>query len=83
MVFDITTTINFAFSVIIVILGLWVYRARNNSFALYISIAFALFAIAHLEILLGIASTNISIVIIRSIGYLVVIYALCRELLTK
>ncbi len=81
MAFDPTVLINFVFAVIIVILGFWVYRAKKFVLALYIALAFGLFAISHLAILLGTPSTDISIIIIRSLGYLVVIYALAREAL--
>jgi hypothetical protein len=76
---DTTTLVNFIFSVIVLILGFWVYRAKKIVLALYIALAFALFAISHLAILLGTPSANISILIIRSLGYLVIIYALARE----
>jgi hypothetical protein len=83
MAFDPTTTMNFIFSVIIVILGFWVYKVKNNVLALYIALAFGLFAISHLSILLGTPSTSISIIIIRALGYLVVIFALSKEILRK
>ena len=79
MAFDLTTMLNFIFAVIIVILGYWVFRTKKLILALYIALAFGLFAISHLAILLGTPSTNISIIIIRSLGYLVVIFALIRE----
>ena len=83
MVFDVTTTINLIFSVLIVILGLWVFKIKNYLLALYIALAFALFAITHLAILLGTASTNILIITFRSLGYLVIIFALFIEALQK
>jgi len=79
MALDITTLLNFIFAVIIVILGLWVFRVKKLIIALYIALAFGLFAVSHLAILLGTPSSNISIIIIRSLAYLVVIYALARE----
>jgi hypothetical protein len=83
MVFDVTTTLNLIFSVIIVILGLWVFKIKKYLLALYIAIAFALFAITHLAILLGTASNNILIITFRSLGYLVIIFALFIEVLRK
>lgn len=79
MAFDPTTLLNFIFAVIIVILGYWVYRAKKLVLALYIALAFGLFAISHLAMLLGTPSSDISIIVIRSLAYLVVIYALARE----
>ena len=83
MVFDVTTTINLIFSVIIVILGLWVFKIKKYLLALYIAIAFALFSITHLAMLLGTASSNILIITFRSLGYLVIIFALFIEALHK
>ncbi len=83
MVFDVTTTLNLIFSLIIVILGLWVFKIKKYLLALYISLAFALFAFSHLAILLGTTSTNILIITFRSLGYLVIIFALLIEALKK
>lgn len=79
MAFDPTTLLNFIFTVIILILGVWVFRAKKIVLAVYIAIAFGLFAISHLAVLLGAASTEISIIVVRSLAYLVLIYALVRE----
>lgn len=83
MAFDPTVLVNFIFAVIIVILGFWVYRLKRMMLALYVAFGFALFAISHLAILLGTPSSDISIIIIRSLGYLVIIYGLAREVLRK
>jgi len=83
MAVDPTTLLNFVFAVIIAILGFWVYKVKENILALFIAIAFVLFAISHLAILLGTNSTNISIIAIRALGYLVIIYALIREAIRK
>jgi hypothetical protein len=79
MALDVTVLLNFIFAVIIVILGFWVFRAKKLIIALYIALAFGLFAVSHLAILLGAPSTNISIIVIRSLAYLVIIFALARE----
>lgn len=79
MAMDPTVLLNFVFALIIVILGLWVFKAKKLILALYIALAFGLFAISHLAMLLGTPSTSISIIVIRALGYLVVIYALARE----
>lgn len=79
MAMDPTLLLNFIFALIVVILGLWVFKTKKLLLALYIAIAFGLFAISHLAILLGTPNANISIIVIRALGYLVVIYALARE----
>lgn len=79
MAFDPTTLLNFVFTVIILILGVWVYKAKKIVLAIFVAIGFGLFAISHLAILLGASSSEISIIVIRTLAYLVVIYALVRE----
>ena len=79
MVADITTTLNFVFGVIILFLGLWVYKIKQYTLALYIALAFGIFAVSHLEVLLGVSTSNISVIFIRVLAYLVIIYALIRE----
>jgi hypothetical protein len=79
MAMDTTVVLNFIFALIIVILGIWVFRAKKMVIALYIALAFALFAISHLAILMGTPDTNISIIVTRALGYLVIIYALVKE----
>jgi VIT1/CCC1 family predicted Fe2+/Mn2+ transporter len=84
MAVDPTTLMNFIFGVIIVILGFWVFRLKKYTLALYVAIGFGLFAISWLEILLGATSSNnISIILLRALGYLVVIFALFREAVLK
>ncbi len=84
MVVDYTTLMNFIFGVIIVILGLWVFKLKKYTLALYVALGFGLFAVSWLEILLGaISSNNVSIILIRALGYLVIVFALFREAILK
>jgi hypothetical protein len=78
IVLDPVTILNLVFCIIIVVLGYWEYNKKNSLIALYIVITFALFGIAHLAIILGVQSSNIFILIIRSLAYLVIIYALYK-----
>ncbi len=81
---DPITLMNFIFGVIIVILGLWVFKLKKYTLALYVALGFGLFAISWLEILLGSTnSNNISIILIRALGYLVIIFALFREAILR
>ena len=81
---DHTTLMNFIFGVIIVILGLWVFKLKKYTLALYVALGFGLFAISWLEILLEATnSNNISIILIRALGYLVIIFALFREAILR
>ncbi|AEG19215.1 hypothetical protein [Methanobacterium paludis] len=78
MVWDPVTLLNLIFCIIIVILGYWAYRKKENVIAIYIAIAFGLFGISHLAILLGSPSSAVSLLVIRTLGYLVVIFALYK-----
>ncbi len=78
IVLDPVTILNLVFCIIIVGLGYWEYNKKKSLIALYIAITFGLFGIAHLAIILGMKSSDIFIMIIRSIAYLVIIYALYK-----
>jgi hypothetical protein len=81
LVIDPVTILNLIFCIIIVCLGCWEYLRKESLIALYIAITFGLFGIAHLGIILGVKSSNIFILTIRSIAYLVIIYALYKTAL--
>jgi hypothetical protein len=83
MVVDVTATMNFVFGVIILLLGLWVYKIKQYALALYLALAFGIFAVSHLEVLIGIPSSDVSVIFLRALAYLVIIYALIREALVK
>ncbi len=82
MVNDITT-LDFVFGIIILILGLWVYKIKQYALALYLALAFGIFAVSYLEVLSGVSASNISVIFIRVLAYLVIVYALIREALVK
>jgi hypothetical protein len=91
------TVINLVLTTVILILGIWAFFKRKSDIAhgsskaiaipdvaLYIGIAFGLFAVSHALTLAGLAaSLQIFIIVIRIIGYLLVIVALCRILMKK
>jgi len=91
------TIINLVLTTVILILGIWAFFKRKSDIALgsnkaiaipdvalYIGIAFGLFAVSHALTLAGLAaSLEAFIIVIRTIGYLLVIVALCRILMKK
>lgn len=81
IILDPVTVLNLVFCIIIVCLGFWGYRKKESFIALCIAITFGLFGIAHLAIILGVESSNLFIMIVRSLGYLVIIYALYKTAL--
>jgi hypothetical protein len=71
------TIVNLILALIILGMGIWAYRKKGASFALYTGLGFGLFAISHLLTLLNLAGTLSEFLIgIRIIGYLLVIVAL-------
>jgi len=91
------TIINLVLTTVILILGIWAFFKRRSDIAqgnkkaiaipdvaLYIGIAFGLFAVSHALTLAGLAKSLEALIIsIRIIGYLLVIVALCRILVKR
>lgn len=77
IMFDPITTVNLILSLTILVLGVAAYGKKRNRFALYIGAAFGLFGLSHLLTLLGLAqSLTVFLIIIRTLAYLIVIFAL-------
>lgn len=78
------TVINLVLTIVILILGIWAYVKRKSEVALYIGIAFGLFAVSHALTLAGLAaSLDAFLITIRVVAYLLVVFALCRILMKK
>jgi CHASE2 domain-containing sensor protein len=77
-VWDPVSVLNLFFCILIVILGYWAYRQKENVIALYIGLGFGLFGISHIAVLLGSQSSEISLLVVRTLGYLVVIFAMYK-----
>lgn len=76
-VWDTVTFINLVLCIIIVILGLLVYRQRGAFGAVLIAGAFGLFALSHIYTLSGIGpSLEFAMISARTCGYILVIAAL-------
>ncbi len=77
-VLDPITTMNFVLSVVIVALAILVYTSKKTAIALYIGIAFAFFGISHFMNLVGAPGMTDVLLIIRTIAYLTVLFALFK-----
>ena len=76
---DTITAINFVMCVVILILGVMAYGKKKVAMPLLVGIAFGLFAVSHLATLLGFGEAWGSfLIVVRTIAYLLVIYALFR-----
>jgi hypothetical protein len=76
--------VNLVLCIIIVVLGILLYRKSHNSLPLFIAGAFGLFGISHAATLLGFrVPLTIPLIVIRALAYLLVIYALILNLKTS
>ncbi len=69
--------VNLLLCIIIVILGYWGYKKGRDFVPLYIGIAFGLFGLSHLAVLLGVNAETL-LIAIRLLAYLIVVYTLYK-----
>jgi len=75
-IWDPITAVNLVLSIIILVLGYWGYKKSKDKIPLYIGIAFGLFGVSHIATLLDFKQSLESVlIIIRTLAYLIVIYA--------
>ena len=76
---DIVSVLNLLLTVIVCALGIWGYSRTKYEVPLYIGIAYGIFAVSHLVAVLGLAvNLNVFLIIIRVIGYLLMIFAVYK-----
>jgi hypothetical protein len=69
--------INLILCIIILIFGIISWQRTRNRVVLYVGTAFGLFGLSHLANLLGLGtSLNVVLIVIRTLAYLLVAYAL-------
>ncbi len=79
IVWDPTTTVNLVLCIIILIFAVIGYRRSGEVFPLYIGIAFGLFGLSHLAMLLGAKDSLAGVlIVVRTLAYLLVAFALYR-----
>ena len=76
---DLIYTVNLVLCTVILVLGYWAYKKKEDKTPLYIGVAFGIFGISHLTTLLGLkeALTDV-LIIIRALAYLIVVLALYK-----
>jgi hypothetical protein len=79
---DPVIAVNFAFCVVIVILGYLAYKKKRDTLPILIGTAFGLFGISHLLTLLSFNEATF-LITIRGLAYLIVIFALYRFLISQ
>lgn len=78
-VWDPMYTVNLLLCVIILGLGLWSYQKSKNKISLYLGLAFGLFGFSHAATLLGLKDAlEAGLIAIRTIAYLVVVFAVYK-----
>lgn len=71
--------VNLLLCIIIAALAYWGYKKSRDLTPLYIGIAFGLFGISHLAVLLGLKDAlETALILVRLLAYLVVIFALYK-----
>ncbi|MEN6342269.1 MAG: hypothetical protein ABFC89_06875 [Methanospirillum sp.] len=69
---------NFVLATAIFALGLWGYHKSGRLTEALVGVAFGLFAITHFLVLIGTSTTDLPILVIRIVAYLIVMYAMLR-----
>ena len=70
--------VNFALATTIFALGLWGYHTSRRLTEALVGVAFGLFAFTHLLVILGTSTTELLILVVRIVAYLIVMYAMLR-----
>ena len=74
---DTLTFVNLVLCIVILVFGIISYQRMKSRVTLYVGTAFGLFGLTHLAKLLSLDGTlNIELIIIRTLAYLLVTYAL-------
>ena len=77
LVLDPIYIVNLTLCIIILLLGVFGYRKNGNPVPLYVGIAFGLFGVSHLATILGLKyALEVFLIVIRTVTYLLVIFAL-------
>ena len=74
---DTLTFVNLVLCIVILVFGIISYQRAKSRVTLYVGTAFGLFGLSHLATLLSLNATlNIELIIIRTLAYLLVTYAM-------
>ena len=77
---DPVVVMNLVMTLIILVLGVWLYESKKEELGLFVGVGFGILAISHALTLLGYGNVDIVIIPIRAIGYLVIIVGICIRL---
>ena len=75
---DPVTVLNLLFDLVIFLLGLLVYKEKKGVLALWVAVAFLLFAVSYVLTIVGVGN-SIILIPLRALGYLSVIVGLILQ----
>ena len=76
--------VNLVLCIIILALGCWGSRKTGDKVPLYVGIAFGLFGVSHLVTLLGLKeAVETVLIVIRTLAYLIVVFALYKVIVER
>jgi hypothetical protein len=78
-IWDPVASLNLIFCVVIVVLGYLGYRKKRNPLPILVGVAFGLFGVSHLLTILSLNEVTV-LLVIRGLGYLIVMFALYKFL---
>lgn len=77
-ILDPVNALGLTFNIIIIVVGYWSYKKSKDKAPLYISAAFVLFGISYIITMLSLRRTLESVFIIRTLGYLILTFAVYK-----
>ncbi len=77
-ILDPVNALGLTFNIIIVVVGYWSYKKSQDKVPLYVSMAFVLFGMSYIITLLSLRRTVESVLIIRTLGYLILTFTVYK-----
>jgi predicted membrane channel-forming protein YqfA (hemolysin III family) len=76
---DLLSVLNLVFTIALCAVAIWGYTKRKYDVLLYIAIGYGIFTVAHLLVLIGLAaSLNSLLIVLRVVAYLIIIIAVYK-----
>jgi len=77
MAIDMMTLVNLVLSLVVFVMGVWVFMKIKNAIALYVAVGFGFFAVAHFMTLEGMGTSLASpLAVLRVLGYMSIVLGL-------
>jgi len=77
MAIDMMTLVNLVLSLVVFVMGVWVFMKIKNAIALYVAVGFGFFAVSHFLTLEGMGTALASpLAVLRVLGYMSIVLGL-------